>query len=144
MAQKILVLNGPNLNFLGVREPSKYGTTTLKDIETLCGEAAKPLGFEIDFRQSNSEGELVTWIQEARGNYAGIVINPAAYSHTSVAIRDALPLFEGPIMEVHITNIHARERFRHHSHISPVATGVICGLGPIGYKLAIIAIADRL
>lgn len=144
MAKKILILNGPNLNFLGKREPEVYGNLTLSDIEQMCAEEAATHSFEIDFRQSNSEGELVTWIQDAGGEFAGIVFNPAAYSHTSIAIRDALPLFEGPIVEVHISNIHARERFRHHSHVSPVATGVICGLGTMGYKLAIAALADQL
>lgn len=144
MAKKILILNGPNLNFLGKREPEVYGNLTLADIEQMCAEEAALHGFEIDFRQSNSEGELVTWIQDASNTFAGIVFNPAAYSHTSIAIRDALPLFEAPIVEVHISNIHARERFRHHSHVSPVATGVICGLGAMGYKLAIAALADQL
>jgi 3-dehydroquinate dehydratase II len=144
MAKRILVLNGPNLNLLGIREPETYGADTLADIERLCAAEAKAQGLELDFRQSNHEGELVTWIQEARGNASGLVINPAAYSHTSVAIHDALRMLDVPIVEVHLSNIHAREAFRHHSYVSAVATGVICGLGPMGYRLAIIALAEKL
>jgi 3-dehydroquinate dehydratase-2 len=140
-APVILVLNGPNLNMLGVRQPEIYGRTTLGDIETLCREKAEELGVELDFRQSNDEGELVEWIQEARDNADGIVINAAAYTHTSVAILDALKLSELPVVEVHISNIHAREAFRHHSYISAAATGVIVGLGPAGYVYAIDALA---
>jgi 3-dehydroquinate dehydratase II len=144
MAKRILVLNGPNLNLLGAREPATYGSATLADIEALCLAEAKAQGLELEFRQSNHEGELVTWIQQARGQIAGLVINPAAYSHTSVAIHDALRLLEVPIIEVHLSNIHARETFRHHSYVSAVATGVICGLGPAGYRVAIIALAEKL
>jgi len=144
MAKRILVLNGPNLNMLGLREPETYGLDTLADIEALCATEGKALGLSIDFRQSNHEGELVTWIQQARGQFEGIVINPAAYSHTSVAIHDALRMVDMPLVEVHLSNIHARERFRHHSYVSAVATGVICGLGPAGYKLALVALAERL
>ncbi len=144
MAKRILVLNGPNLNLLGTREPATYGSATLADIEALCLAEAKAQGLELEFRQSNHEGELVTWIQQARGQIAGLVINPAAYSHTSVAIHDALRLLEVPIIEVHLSNIHARETFRHHSYVSAVATGVICGLGPAGYRVAIIALAEKL
>jgi 3-dehydroquinate dehydratase-2 len=144
MAKRILVLNGPNLNLLGVREPATYGSATLADIAALCVAEAKALGLDLEFRQSNHEGELVTWIQEARGSMAGVIINPAAYSHTSVAIHDALRLLEVPIIEVHLSNIHARETFRHHSYVSAVATGVICGLGPTGYRVAIIALAEKL
>jgi 3-dehydroquinate dehydratase-2 len=140
-APVILVLNGPNLNMLGVRQPEIYGRTTLGDIEALCREKAEELGVELDFRQSNDEGELVEWIQEARDNADGIVINAAAYTHTSVAILDALKLSELPVIEVHISNIHAREAFRHHSYISAAATGVIVGLGPAGYVYAIDALA---
>jgi 3-dehydroquinate dehydratase-2 len=144
MAKSILVLNGPNLNLLGVREPATYGAATLADIEALCRTETQAHGLELVFRQSNHEGELVTWIQEARGTAAGLVINPAAYSHTSVAIQDALRMLEVPIVEVHLSNIHTREAFRHHSFVSAVATGVICGFGPMGYRLAIIAIAEKL
>ncbi|MDR3472034.1 MAG: type II 3-dehydroquinate dehydratase [Devosia sp.] len=144
MAKRILVLNGPNLNLLGVREPQTYGADTLADIEELCRAEAEAHGLELDFRQSNHEGELVTWIQQARDAAAGLVINPAAYSHTSVAIHDALRLLEVPIVEVHLSNIHARETFRHHSYVSAVATGVICGLGPMGYRFAIAALAEKI
>jgi 3-dehydroquinate dehydratase-2 len=138
----VAVLNGPNLNMLGLRQPEVYGRDTLDDIETLCAETAEQLGLAIDFRQSNHEGELVTWIQQCRGRAAGIVINPAGYSHTSVAIMDALLASELPVVEVHITNIHRREAFRHHSYVSKVAVGVICGLGIGGYALALTAMAD--
>jgi 3-dehydroquinate dehydratase-2 len=144
MAKRILVLNGPNLNLLGTREPATYGAGTLKDIENLCAAEAKAQGFTCDFRQSNHEGELVTWIQEALGKADAIIINPAAYSHTSVAIPDALRAVALPVVEVHLSNIHAREPFRHHSYVSAVATAVICGLGPAGYRVAIIALAEKL
>lgn len=144
MAKRILVLNGPNLNLLGTREPATYGAGTLKDIENLCTAEAKAQGLTCDFRQSNHEGELVTWIQEALGTADAIVINPAAYSHTSVAIHDALRAVALPVVEVHLSNIHAREPFRHHSYVSAVATAVICGLGPSGYRVAIIALAEKL
>ncbi len=144
MARIIQVLNGPNLNMLGTRETSIYGTTTLADVEKLCRDRAGKLGFEIAFHQSNHEGALVDWIQAARGTAAAIVINPAAYTHTSVAILDALQAFDGPIVEVHISNIHRREEFRRHSFVSKAATGVICGLGVQGYALAIEAVAEVL
>ncbi|SHJ57055.1 3-dehydroquinate dehydratase [Roseomonas rosea] len=137
----IVVLNGPNLNMLGTREPEKYGTATLDDVEALCAEAAEELGLAIDFRQTNLEGELISWIQEARGNAAGIIINPAGYSHTSIALMDALLAVDLPVVEVHITNIHRREAFRHLSYVSRAAVGVICGLGVGGYALALRAIA---
>lgn len=140
----VAVLNGPNLNMLGTREPEKYGDATLDDLEALCAETAEELGLAIDFRQTNLEGELVSWIQECRGRAAGIVINPAAYGHTSIAILDALSAVSLPVVEVHITNIHAREEFRHHSYVSRVATGVICGLGIGGYALALRALAGML
>jgi 3-dehydroquinate dehydratase II len=138
----IAVLNGPNLNMLGVREPATYGSSTLDDVEALCAEAAEEYGLAIDFRQTNSEGELVTWVQECRGRAAGIIINPAGYTTTSIALLDALLVAELPVIEVHITNIHRREEFRHHSYVSKAATGVICGLGVAGYALAMRAMAD--
>jgi len=137
----ILILNGPNLNLLGVREPQVYGSETLADIEEACLERAEALGLEIEFRQSNHEGQLIDWIQEARENAHGIVINPGGYTHSSVAILDALRAAELPVIEVHISNIFAREDFRHHSYISRAAQGVICGLGPDGYLYALDALA---
>ena len=140
----VLVLNGPNLNMLGVREPHIYGSLTLDDLESSCQERAEQLGLVIDFRQSNHEGELVSWIQQARTEHDGIVINAGAYTHTSVAIMDALILSELPVIEVHLSNIFKREAFRHHSYISPVAKGMICGFGPHGYLLALEALAQIL
>jgi 3-dehydroquinate dehydratase II len=138
----IYVLNGPNLNLLGTREPDKYGQTSLKELEALCREAAKRHGFEVEFRQSNHEGELVDWIQEAGAKKAaGIVLNPAGYTTTSVALLDAILAVGLPVIEVHITNIHARESFRHSSMISKAAKAVICGLGVHGYALAIAGLA---
>lgn len=144
MAHRILVLNGPNLNMLGVREPKTYGTQTLADIEAMCVSEGRALGLEVECRQSNIEGELVTWIQQALGAFSALVLNPGAYSHTSIAIHDALRAVGLPVVEVHLSNIHAREAFRHHSYVSPVATGVICGLGATGYKLALQALAEKL
>lgn len=144
MAKRILVLNGPNLNLLGAREPQTYGSATLPDVEALCRAEGTALGLAIDFRQSNHEGELVTWIQDARLSADGIVINPAAYTHTSVAIHDALRAVGLPTVEVHLSNIHTREPFRHHSYVSSVAYGVICGFGPTGYRLALNALAEKL
>jgi 3-dehydroquinate dehydratase-2 len=140
----ILVLNGPNLNMLGVRQPEIYGADTLADIEQRCRAHAESLGLALDFRQSNLEGELVTWIQDARTAYKGLILNAAAYTHTSVALLDALSLLEIPVIEVHLSNIFAREAFRHHSYVSPVAAGVICGFGPRGYTLALDALKDIL
>jgi len=137
----VLVLNGPNLNMLGLREPAIYGRETLADVEKLCQSEGARLGLSVDCRQSNFEGELVGWIQKARGKAAGIVLNAGGYSHTSVAIPDALAAAEVPTVEVHLSNINKREAFRHHSTISRVAVGVICGLGPQGYVLALQAIA---
>ena len=141
----IVVLNGPNINMLGTREPGLYGAATMDDVESLCADTAQSLGLAIDFRQSNSEGELVSWVQECRhrpgGPASGIVINPAGYTTTSIAIMDALLAVNLPTVEVHITNIHRREEFRHHSFISKAATGVIAGLGIPGYALAIQALA---
>ena len=137
MTQPILVLNGPNLNLLGLRQPEIYGRETLGDVEAALGRLATELGVGLDCRQSNHEGALVDWIQGARGAAAGIIINPGAYSHTSVAILDALNAFEGPVLEVHISNIHKREAFRHHSFVSARAEGVIAGFGTEGYLLAL-------
>ena len=145
MSSLIYVINGPNLNLLGKREPEKYGRATLDDVETLCRDAAKKHGYEIEFRQSNKEGELVDYIQEAgKKNAAGIVINPAGYTTTSIAMMDAVLGVGLPTVEVHITNIHARESFRHNSYISKAARGVICGLGVAGYALAIAGLAGLL
>ncbi|WP_407652142.1 type II 3-dehydroquinate dehydratase [Dongia rigui] len=138
----VLVLNGPNLNMLGLRQPEIYGRESLKDIEKACAEKAKALGLALDFRQSNLEGELITWAQEARGTKAGIVINPAGYGHTSIALLDALLVTELPVIEVHLSNIHRREPFRHHTYTSQAATGVICGLGATGYLMALEAMAN--
>jgi 3-dehydroquinate dehydratase II len=138
----ILVLNGPNLNLLGTREPAIYGRKTLADVEASCRRHAKALKLGLEFRQSNHEGQLIDWIQEARGGMAGIVINPAGYSHTSIAILDALVASELPVIEVHLTNVFKREAYRRHSFVSEAARGVICGLGPHGYLLAIDALAE--
>ncbi len=140
----IVVLNGPNLNMLGLRQPALYGRATLDDVEQLCIETAEGLDLAIDFRQSNTEGELVGWVQDCRTRAAGLVINPAGYTTTSIAIMDAMLVLEMPIVEVHVTNIHRREEFRQHSYISKAATGVIAGLGVQGYALAIQAIAAQL
>jgi 3-dehydroquinate dehydratase-2 len=140
MAVTVLVLNGPNLNMLGVREPSIYGGKSLKEIGEDCVAAGKALGLTVDFRQTNHEGVLVDWIQEAASGAEGIVMNPGAYTHTSVAIHDAIRASGRPVIEVHLSNIFAREAFRHHSYVSPVAAGVICGLGPKGYILALDAL----
>lgn len=138
----ILILNGPNLNLLGTRQPEIYGTETLADIQALCEQEGNRHSCRIDFRQSNHEGELVEWLHEAREGFEGVIINAAAYSHTSVAILDALQALEIPIIEVHLSNIYKREKFRHHSYISGTAKGVICGLGSKGYALAIQALAS--
>ena len=140
-APLVLILNGPNLNLLGSREPWIYGAETLADIEAACAERAKALGLAADCRQSNSEGELVDWIQQARGSHAAIILNAGAYSHTSVAIHDALRAVDLPVAEVHLSNIHQREDFRQHSFVSRVARGVICGFGAQGYLMALDALA---
>lgn len=140
----IAVLNGPNMNMLGLREPELYGAATLDDVEQLCAETAEEMGLAIDFRQTNSEGEIISWVQECRGRAAGIVINPAGYTTTSIALMDALLAVELPVVEVHITNIHRREEFRHRSFVSRAATAVICGFGVRGYALALEGIADLL
>jgi 3-dehydroquinate dehydratase-2 len=144
MAKRVLVLNGPNLNMLGIREPATYGSQTLADIEKMATDEGKKLGLEVTCKQSNIEGELVTFIQQALGQFDAIVINPGAYSHTSIAIHDAFKAVALPVVEVHISNIYTREPFRHHSYVSPVALGVICGLGATGYKLALHALAEKL
>jgi 3-dehydroquinate dehydratase-2 len=146
MAQKkkILVLNGPNLNLLGTRQPEIYGKLTLAQIEKQVRALAKQLSVEIDFRQSNSEGELVTWIQQAAGNFAALVINPAAYTHTSLAMRDAISAVGIPTIEIHVSNIHKREQFRHHSFIAEVAVGQIAGFGLDSYLLGLRAAVSGL
>lgn len=141
---KLLILNGPNLNMLGLREPEIYGHDTLDDIKGLCLEAASALNIELTFRQSNHEGELVTWIQEARGKIDALAINAAAYTHTSVAIHDALKLLDIPIIEVHLSDPETREEFRHHSFIKPIATAVFAGHGAQSYTKAIEKIAQLL
>ena len=143
MAKTIYVLNGPNLNLLGTRQPHIYGTATLADVEKLCHTTAKQYGFAIVFRQSNHEGQIVDWINDARAEKAaGLIINPAGYTTTSIAILDALLTMEAPVAEVHISNIHAREEFRRHSYVSKAARAVICGFGIEGYALAIAGLAN--
>ncbi|MDE2462907.1 MAG: type II 3-dehydroquinate dehydratase [Alphaproteobacteria bacterium] len=137
----IYVLNGPNLNLLGLREPEIYGRTRLSDIETAVTARAATHGLQVTFRQSNHEGTLVDWIQEARTEASGLILNAGAYTHTSVAIHDALRALDRPVIEVHLSNPYARESFRHHSYVSPVASGVICGLKEEGYLLAVDALA---
>lgn len=141
MSKPIYILNGPTLNLLGEREPHIYGTQTLKDVEALCAARAKGFGHEIVFRQSSREGELVDWILEARTQGAALVINPAAYGHTSVAIHDALKALAIPVIECHLSNLAKREAFRHHSYVSSAANGVIMGLGAMSYELAVEAAA---
>ncbi len=141
----VFVLNGPNLNMLGKREPGIYGTKTLDDIAGDCRQAAASLGLEVDFRQTNNEGDLVSWLQEAGEKAKGVVLNAGAYTHTSIAIHDAVrAVAPVPVVEVHLSNIHAREPFRHISRIAPHALGMICGFGPIGYTLALQALAARI
>ena len=140
---RFLVLNGPNLNLLGRREPEIYGRTTLADIEAMVAGWAAELGVAVDFRQSNHEGELVDWIQGAAGVHAGIAINAGAYTHTSIAIHDALKFTGLPVVEVHLSNVFARDAFRHHSYIAPIALGVICGFGADGYRFALQALARK-
>lgn len=137
MSRLVFVLNGPNLNLLGKRQPQIYGHETLADVEAGCRALARDLGLEIRFYQSNVEGQIIDWIHEARETAGGIAINPAAYTHTSVAILDALNAFDGPVIEVHISNVHKRESFRHHSYVSLRADGVIAGCGTQGYALAL-------
>ncbi len=142
MNKPIYILNGPNLNRLGKREPEIYGTTTLAEVEAIC--KAEATDQAIEFRQSNSEAQLIDWIHEAIDGGSGIIINPAGYSFTSIAILDALKMFPGPIIELHITNIHRREAHYHHSHVSKAATAVIAGLGPNGYRIAVKAMRELL
>ncbi|CUX48979.1 MULTISPECIES: type II 3-dehydroquinate dehydratase [Agrobacterium] len=142
MSNIIIVINGPNLNMLGKREPGIYGGKTLKDIENDCVTAGADLGFSVEFRQSNHEGVLVDWLHEAGERAAGVVINPGAYSHTSIALHDAIRAISTPVVEVHISNIHAREEFRHKSMVSPAAKGMICGFGPYGYVMALHALKN--
>jgi len=144
MSSSILILNGPNLNLLGTRQPEVYGRETLADVERDCVKRGKELGLQVTCRQSNSEGDLVTWIQQAKGKFDGIVINAGAYTHTSIAIMDAILSAEAKVIEVHLSNIHQREAFRHLSYISKVSIGMICGLGSVGYQLALEAFARRL
>ena len=140
----VLVLNGPNLNLLGTREPAVYGTDTLADVERLCHDTAGPLGLAVDFRQSNAEGVLIDAVQEARTAHAAIVINPAGYSHTSISLMDALAACGLPVLEVHLSNVHRREEFRHLSYVSKVASGVIAGCGAQGYAFALQRVAALL
>lgn len=144
MTATVFVLNGPNLNLLGKRQPEIYGYETLSDVERACRARTSRQGFEIRFHQSNSEGQIIDWIHEARDAGAAIVINPGAFTHTSVAILDALNAFDGPVFEVHITNVHKRESFRHHSYVSLRADGVIAGFGTQGYLLALQRVAHIL
>ena len=144
MTLPVLILNGPNLNLLGFREPEIYGHVTLADVEALCRSHAAKLGLAVEFRQSNHEGQLIDWVQEARTAFSGIVINPGAYSHTSIALLDALKAVDKPVVEVHLSNIHQRDSFRHHSYVSLAAKGVICGLGIQGYVSALDALAQWL
>jgi 3-dehydroquinate dehydratase II len=140
----VLILNGPNLNMLGTREPSVYGNDTLDSIEARCRSKAAALELEIDFRQSNVEGELIDWVQKAQEEASAVIINAAGYTHTSVALHDALRTVDAPVIEVHLSNVYKREPFRHHSYISPVAHGVICGFGAQSYELALEGAASLL
>ena len=144
MAKSIYVLNGPNLNLLGQRQPDVYGRNTLADVEALCRRRAQRYELEVTFRQSNHEGDVVDWLQEARQDACGVIINPGAFTHTSIAILDAIIATELPVIEVHISNIHAREEFRRHSYVSTVAKAVLCGFGIEGYGLAIDGLAALL
>jgi len=143
-ASRVLILNGPNLNLLGMREPEIYGRTTLGELRDLCEAWAKALGYAADFRQSNAEGTLIDWIHEARAAHAGIILNAGAYTHSSIALYDALKSVPLPAIEVHLSNPFAREAFRHHSYVSPAAIGLVCGFGVEGYRLALEALASHL
>ncbi len=142
MARKVFILNGPNLNLLGRREPGIYGAKSLDDIADDCRSLGTEIGLDVDFRQSNHEGVLVDWLQEAHDSADGVVFNPAAYGHRSIALHDAIRSIDVPVVELHLSNIHAREPFRHTTMTAPVSTGVICGFGPSGYLLALRALAD--
>lgn len=144
MTKKIAVLNGPNLNLLGSREPDTYGSTTLDEIRQMVIDRSNEHQIDVDFRQTNIEGELVDWIQETGASCDGIILNAAAYTHTSIALHDAVAAIKAPVIEVHLSNVFAREEYRHHSYISDVAVGVICGFGADGYVLAVDAIASML
>lgn len=144
MSKIIYILNGPNLNLLGKRQPEIYGRDTLADVEAACAKVGQESGLSARLMQSNAEGELIGWIHEARGKAQGIIINPGAYTHTSIAILDALNAFEGPVLEVHVSNVHKREAFRHHSYVSLRADGVIAGFGVEGYALAMRRMASLL
>jgi 3-dehydroquinate dehydratase-2 len=143
-SSRVLVVNGPNLDLLGRREPGVYGTDTLADLEARCRAAAAELGLEVDTRQSNHEGVLIDAVHEAMSDHGGVIINPGGYTHTSVALRDALAALPVPVVEVHLSNVHAREAFRSHSYVSPVATAVIAGAGITGYELALRLLAERI
>jgi 3-dehydroquinate dehydratase II len=143
-SSRVLVVNGPNLDLLGRREPTVYGTDTLADLEARCRTAAAELGLEVDARQSNHEGVLIDAVHEAMTDHGGVIINPGGYTHTSVALRDALAALPVPVVEVHLSNVHAREAFRSHSYVSPVATAVIAGAGITGYDLALRLLAERI
>jgi 3-dehydroquinate dehydratase-2 len=140
----VLILNGPNLNLLGRREPGIYGHTTLADVEAMCAAEGDRLGLAVDCRQSNSEGELVTWVQQVPGRFAGLILNAGAYSHTWIALLDAARILDEPLIEVHMSNIYQRETFRQHSYVSLAANGVLCGFGARGYLMALQAIAAML
>ena len=144
MPRTVLVLNGPNLNMLGTREPATYGHETLADIGALCRQTGEALDLTVEFEQTNHEGQLIDWIHQARGRCAAIVINPGAWTHTSVAIRDALVASELPVIEVHLSNVHKREEFRHHSYVSGIAVAVLAGFGSNGYRMAIEHVAHLL
>lgn len=144
MSKKIMILNGPNLNLLGVRQPEIYGTTTLAQIEAISTKKAESLGYAMDFRQTNIEGEMVNALHEARETCAGVIMNAGAYTHTSIALLDAVVAIELPAIELHLSNIHARDEFRHHSYFAKAAVGQICGFGPYGYELAIEAMHNHL
>ncbi|WP_422774462.1 type II 3-dehydroquinate dehydratase [Plantactinospora sp. WMMC1484] len=139
---KVYVLNGPNLGRLGTRQPVVYGATSYAELVASCQATGRELGLEVEVRQTDAEAELIGWLHEAADEEAGVVLNPAAWSHYSIAVRDACAMLRGPLVEVHISNIHAREEFRHHSVVSAVATGVICGLGVHGYRLALLHLAS--
>lgn len=144
MRPLISILNGPNLNLLGERQPEVYGRETLADLEGACRAEAAQLGLQVEFRQTNHEGELVGWVQDSRKTAAGLILNAGAYTHTSIALLDALTILQIPVIEVHLSNIFRRESFRHHSYVSLAATGVVCGLGFDGYRLALRALAERI